>query len=389
MGLTGRALLVLVAATTVLTVLGTLWIWPYLAVRSWPAMFARLGTVLLTQILLLSTLGLLANDYFAFYSSWSDLLGRSKDSVVVQLSHSGTGTGTGTGTGGGGGVRGAGVQQLGSDGVTAQGAFSRDPARVGRLERIRIPGPSSGLSSDGYVYLPPQYYRSAYKDARFPAIVAMTGFPGEARNLVTKLRYPATELRLIEDGAVRPAVLVLMRPSPTMPRDSECEDVPGGPQAGTYFVTDVPRDLRAAYRIAAGPGSLGIMGDSTGGYCAVKLGMEHPGVYSAAVSLSGYFAAAHDPTTGDLFAGNRHRRAEADLGWRLTHLPPPPVAVLLADSKQDGRTYADARAFAAAAHPPMTVDQAFVATGGHNFTTWVRLLPASLTWMSAHLTNPG
>ncbi|MEV7182269.1 alpha/beta hydrolase-fold protein [Kitasatospora sp. NPDC093679] len=380
MGLTSHKLLVLFAAITVLTVLGTLWIWPYLAVRSWPAMFARLGTVLLTQIMLLSTLGLLANDYFAFYSSWADLLGHNRDSVVIHYSHPGTG---------GPGMPGAGIQHLGNDSVTAQGAFSRDPAQVGRLERVRIPGAASGLSSDGYVYLPPQYYQPQFRATRFPAIIAMTGFPGEAKNLVTKLRYPATELGLLKEAAMKPTVLVLMRPSPTMPRDSECENIPGGPQTQTYFADDVPQDLRTTYRIAAGKGSLGIIGDSTGGYCALKLGMEHPTVFSAAVSLSGYFTAAHDPTTGDLFAGSQQRRDRADLTWRLTHLPPPALAVLLADSKQDGKTYTDSQAFAAAAHPPMTVDQAFVATGGHNFTTWVRLLPASLTWMSAHLANPG
>ncbi|MFI6156864.1 alpha/beta hydrolase [Kitasatospora sp. NPDC051170] len=373
MGLTSHKLIALVALLAVLTVLGTLWVWPRLAVRSWPAMFLRLGTVLVTQVVLLATLGLAVNDYFVFYSSWSDLIGREHGAAVIQ------GAGAGAPPG---------VQVLGTAEVTGAGSVGRDPAQVGRLDRVRLPGTTTGLSTDGYVYLPPQYFQPGYEGRHFPAVLALTGFPGDAANLVGKLRYPAHELDLLRQGAMKPTVLVLMRPSPSMPRDSECEDVPGGPQAQTYFATDVPADLRASYRVLDGGRGLGMIGDSTGGYCAVKLGMTHPQTFGAVVSLSGYFRAAEDLTTGDLFAGSAQRRELADLNWRLAHLPMPALSVLLADSKQDGSTYADSRAFAAAARPPLVVEQATVDSGGHNFTTWNRLLPPSLSWLSAHLGDP-
>ncbi|MFJ3217467.1 alpha/beta hydrolase [Kitasatospora sp. NPDC086801] len=390
MGLTSHELLALAALLAVFTVLGTLWVWPRLAVRSWPAMFLRLGTIAVTQFALLAALGLAVNDSFLFYSSWSDLFGRDRGTGVIQAGGPTGGPGSSpSGTPGGGapGVP-AGVQVLGPAEITGAGGADRDPAAIGRLDRVRLPGGTTGLSTDGYVYLPPQYFRPGAEARHFPAALVMTGFPGDAANLVTKLRYPAHELDLLRQGAMKPTVLVLVRPSPSMPRDSECEDVPDGPQAQRYFTTDVPADLRASYRVLDGPGSLGVIGDSTGGYCAVKLGMVHPETFAVAVSLSGYFRAAEDVTTGDLFGGSRQRRDEADLNWRLAHLPMPALAVLLADSKEDGRAYADSRAFAAAARPPLVVAQATVETGGHNFTTWTRLLPPSLTWLSDHLRDP-
>ncbi|MBV6695803.1 esterase family protein [Kitasatospora aureofaciens] len=396
MGLTSHKLLALMALFAVLTVLGTLWVWPRLAVRSWPAMFLRLGSILLTQFTLLATLGLAVNDYFVFYSSWSDLFGHEHGTGVIQGAGptGGASAGSSGGHSSGGASAGAspvapaGVQMLGTAEITGAGSVSRDPAQIGRLDKVRIPGGTTGLSTDGYVYLPPQYFQAGSEHKHFPAVLVMTGFPGDATNLVTKLRYPANELDLLRARAMKPMVLVLMRPSPSMPRDSECEDIPNGPQAQHYFTTDVPADLRASYRVLGGTGSLGVLGDSTGGYCALKLGMEHPQTFSVAVSLSGYFKAAEDVTTGDLFGGSRQRRNEADMSWRLANLPMPAVAVLLADSKQDGRTYADSTAFAAAARPPLVVRQATVDSGGHNFTTWVRLLPPSFTWLSAHLNDP-
>ena len=84
MGLTSHKLLALAALLAVFTVLGTLWVWPKLAVRSWPAMFLRLGTIAVTQLSLLVVFGLAVNDYFVFYSSWSDLLGHEHGAGVVQ-----------------------------------------------------------------------------------------------------------------------------------------------------------------------------------------------------------------------------------------------------------------------------------------------------------------
>ncbi|MFD0569151.1 alpha/beta hydrolase [Kitasatospora gansuensis] len=277
------------------------------------------------------------------------------------------------------------VQRLGRAEVDS-GGRGREPSRVGEIQEIRIPGPSTGLSTDGYVYLPPQYFQAEYADRKFPALIVLTGFPGDAKNLITRLNYPGAALGLIASGRMQPTVLVLMRPSPALPADSECEDIPGGVRSETYFAKDVPRVLAASYRISTGPKAWGMIGNSTGGYCALKLTMRHPEVFPAGVSVSGYYRAAEDVSTGDLFKGSEQRRNEADLMWRLRSLPGPPVAVMLAGSREgDGDYQRDTDAFEAAVRPPMTVATASVPTGGHNFQTWSRLLPPALEFLSQHL----
>ncbi|MFJ5922925.1 alpha/beta hydrolase [Kitasatospora sp. NPDC092948] len=376
MGLTSHKVLALSALFSVLMVAGTVWVWPRLARRSWQAVLGRLATIVGTQLAVMCTLGLVANNYFAFYSSWADLLGTNDDGpVTIQNQLLG---------------RTRGVERISAENVRDTGALGRDPAQVGRLEKVRLPGAVTGLSTEGYVYLPPQYFQPAFQAKRFPAAIAITGFPGDAKNLITKLNYPAVQLKLGVEGKTKPTVLVLMRPSPAMPRDTECEDVPGGPQSDRYFSEDVPSALRSSYRIAQGPGSLGVIGNSTGGYCALKLAMRHPDVFSAAVSLSGYYKAAEDPTTGDLFGGDQQRREEADLSWRLAHLPAPGTALLVGGSREgDGDYFAETERFRAAAKGTATTVSAITLdTGGHNFNTWSRMLPASLGWLGGHLADP-
>ncbi|WP_245194815.1 alpha/beta hydrolase [Kitasatospora phosalacinea] len=376
MGLTSHKVLALSALLSVLAVAGTVRIWPRLAGRGWRPVLGRLGTIVGTQLSVICTLALLANNYFAFYSSWGDLLGTGENGpVTVQDQLLG---------------RDPGVQRLSTESVRDTGATGRAPEQAGRLERVRLPGASTGLSTEGYVYLPPQYFQPAYRDRRFPAVIAITGFPGDARNLVTKLNYPSVQLKLAEQGRAKPAVLVLMRPSPAMPRDTECEDVPGGPQTDRYFSADVPAALRASYRIASGPGAFGVIGNSTGGYCALKLAMRHPDVFAAAASLSGYYRAAEDPTTGDLFGGDRGRRDQADLEWRLAHLPAPATALLVGGGREgDGDYHEQTERFRAAARSTATrVSAITLDRGGHNFATWSRMLPAALGWLDGHLADP-
>ncbi|MFJ9517386.1 alpha/beta hydrolase [Kitasatospora sp. NPDC101801] len=390
MGLTSHKVLVLAAVTALLLTAGTVWAWPRFARPTWRAVLGRIGALLATQLAVLCALGLLANNYFSFYSSWDDLLGtgeRGEVSVTGQQGEPGAGPSPNPSPSGAAVAEPPAqpVQRLGRAEVDS-GGRGREPSRVGEIQEIRIPGPASGLSTDGYVYLPPEYFQAQHAERRFPAVIVLTGFPGDAKNLITRLNYPGAALGLMAGGRMQPTVLVLMRPSPALPADSECEDVPGGVRSETYFARDVPRVLAASYRISTGPRAWGMMGNSTGGYCALKLTMRHPEVFPAGVSVSGYYKAAEDVSTGDLFKGSQQRRDEADLMWRLRSLPGPPVAVMLAGSREgDGDYQRETDAFVAAVRPPMTVATASVPTGGHNFETWSRLLPPALEFLSRHL----
>jgi len=152
------------------------------------------------------------------------------------------------------------------------------------------------------------------------------------------------------------------------------------------FADDVPASVAGVF--ALHPTSFGAIGDSTGAMCAVKLAVMDPQRFNAAVSLSGYFHAITDFTTGDLYGGSTTTRNMNDIMWRLQHLPLPAVSLLVATSltEKGADGHGAAQRLLALVRAPMSADELVLSRGGHNFETWTREIPSALRWFGWHLT---
>ncbi|MEE1756723.1 alpha/beta hydrolase [Streptomyces sp. SP18CS02] len=367
MGLTSNKVLALATLLAVALFAATVWLWPRLARGGWRAVSGRVGLLLATQLALFASVGLLANNYFLFYGSWADLFGQKQDMGVV-VDHSA----------GGGRVKVVGRQKLDVPG-------GGRPETGGQIQKVVIVGEKSKIDSPAYVYLPPEYFQPEYAGKTFPASVVLTGYPGTAENLLKGLKYPRTAYDQAKSGKMQPMILVMMRPTVAPPRDTECVDVPGGPQSETYFAEDLPRAISSAYRVGTEPRNWGFMGNSTGGYCALKIAMHHPERFAVGVGLSAYYKAAEDVTTGDLFHGDRKQRQRADLLWSLDNLKPGASSFLVTTSEQGEGNLKATRAFIGKVKAPARVSSITLDSGGHNFNTWTREIPPALAWMSGRL----
>ncbi|AZS85847.1 alpha/beta hydrolase [Streptomyces griseoviridis] len=374
MGLTSNKVLVLAILFAVLLFGGTVWLWPRLAGRTWRSVSGRVGLLLATQLALFMSLGLAANQAFGFYASWADLFGREKDQGVV-VNH--------TALGGSGGP----LQVV--DTTRVAGPDGSRPQVGGEIQKVDIVGTTTHIATPAYVYLPPEYFQARFRTRTFPAAVVLTGYPGTAEALYSKLHYPRTAQQLTKDGRMQPMILVMMRPTVAPPRDTECVDIPGGPQTETFFAKDLPDAVLAHYRVGREPGSWGIIGDSTGGYCALKLAMHHPRVYAAGVGLSPYYKAPIDPTTGDLFQGDKGVRDRSDLWWCLKHMPAPNTSLLVSSSRIGESNYADTMKFIGRVEATgvTRISSIILESGGHNFNTWRREIPPALQWLSGRLSD--
>ncbi|GGR85089.1 esterase [Streptomyces aureoverticillatus] len=372
MGLTSNKVLALAVALAVLLFIGTIWLWPRLARRSWRAVTGRVGLLLATQLAVFASVGLSANQAFGFYATWADLFGQETSQGVV-VDHDAMK-----------GEKGP-VRVVDTKSVDVPGGGI--PRIGGQIQKIDIQGRQSKIASPAYVYLPPEYFQPQYKHRTFPAAAVLTGYPGTAEALIKGLHYPQTAHRQAKDGKMQPMILVMLRPTVAPPRDTECVDIPGGPQSETFFAKDLPNAITDHYRVGKKPDSWGIIGDSTGGYCALKVAMHHPDVYGAAVGLSAYYKAAQDVTTGNLFHGDKELERRANLMWYLDHMPPPKTSLLVTTSKKGEGNYKDTKKFIDKVKAPTRVSSITLDSGGHNFNTWRREIPASLVWMSGRLTG--
>ncbi|MGW1811927.1 alpha/beta hydrolase [Streptomyces sp. NPDC002078] len=371
MGLTSNKVLMLAIVLAVLLFAGTVWLWPRLARRSWRAVSGRVGLLLTTQLALFASVGLAANQAFGFYASWADLFGQENGQGVV-VDHIAGGANSP-------------VQVVSTSKVI--GASSTLPQVAGQIQKVDIIGRTTHLATPAFVYLPPEYFKPQNSARKFPVSVVLTGYPGTAEALVNKLHYPSTAQQLAKQGKMQPMILVMLRPTVAPPRDTECVDVPGGPQAETFFAKDLRDSVMAHYRVDKTPASWGIVGDSTGGYCALKIAMHHPGSYAAAAGLSPYYKAPIDPTTGDLFHGDKNLQNRSNLFWTLKHLTAPETSLLVTSSRIGEHNYKDTLSFIKSVQDTNVtrISSIILPSGGHNFNTWRREIPATLQWLSSRL----
>ena len=378
MGLTSGFFMGLMIAVAVGSAAATVWLWPRLASQRAGMVAARFGLIAAGQLLLLAAVLVFLNGVFGFFGSWSAVFG-SGGPVAAAQPIVVTGSDLGPVPGGSALPETANGRQAAKPPGAAQS--------VGKILQVTVSGGHTGIVSAGnYVYLPPQYFQPAYAHVRFPVVLALTGYPNASWSIVRWLRLPATAASLVASGKIRPAVYVMMNVSVALPRDTECTNVPAGPQAETFLAQDVPQAVDRTFRVQTGSAGWAVLGYSTGGYCAAKLAMMNPYQFPAAVSLAGYYAAGPDFITGNLYGGSTAFQNENDLDWRLAHLPAPPVSVLVTSSRVGESDLADTLTFLHLIHPPMRGYSLILAQGGHNYGTWVRQLPQSLEWLNQRLT---
>ncbi|WP_433332698.1 alpha/beta hydrolase-fold protein [Spirillospora sp. CA-294931] len=367
----------LIGALTVLAFSATgvtVWLLPKVAGRGLRDIAARTGLLLACQVAIVVAIAAGMNGYFLFYVSWNDLLGT-------------TGGGNGTVKNGkGGGATGPAATRPLARTISPLGGAAglHSVGSDGQLDEVMIHGPRTGLKVKAFVYLPPQYFQPKFQNTRFPVTLVLAGFPGDPQGMIKRQGLLKDVTVDLKAGRIQPTIYVITRSMVAPPRDTECTDVPAGPQAESFFSQDVPRAISNTYRVATGLQGWGVMGQSTGGYCAAKLAMMHSDRFAAGASLGGYLRSIKDGSTGDLYGGSKQLRDDNDLIWRLEHRPPPPVSLMLAQTEQ-GPEFDQAQRFVALAKPPLRVATLFPPEGGHNLRTFKRLTPQILRWMSGQL----
>jgi len=358
-GLTNVITLWLFASITATYVLLLILFWQKLFRHGLPNLLLRLLLLALCQILVVSTVGISINRSDGFYSSWTDLVGITKDfSAVATTSSEST-------------ILNASILDNGQNSFDGQ-VIIKDIVR----------GEQSGISNVVYIVLPKDVvYRiknSKPIDLRRTRIVELlAGYPAQPEFWMKSLniaRALATAEKVnpgISIIGVIPAVNVAGK------HDLECMNFPnGGVQTETWLSTDLHSFV--SHRLGISTAKWGLMGVSTGGWCSVMLSIKHADLFYGAVSIAGYYRPALakkiDPSIR-LILNKEYvlPQLENAMTGRLY--------MLLIASKSDSFSFNETKKFLAMEHPSIQCEYIEIALGGHNARVWMSQLAAAIDWL--------
>jgi len=333
------------------------------------------------------------NKYYDYYQTWgalySDLSGSGEQSVPQLAAPADS-----SGHSGGGRV------SLGSA-ITAS-SNSAAHAHSGYLFRTQVSGPSSHITREVYVYLPPQYFQSAYRHYRFPAIELLHGSPGRPASWIDVLDVIPTYLELLSAGRATPAVLVMPDTDGGVHYALQCLNYPGGLQDMTYVGVEVPDWASRNLRVMSPGPAWGIAGYSEGGYCAANIGLQLSTRFGYVGGLSGYYVVSNGQVpakwrpggtpvaVANPFAKYPKLAARNAPDKYIQEIPigaPVPAFWLSAGSAEASYVYY-ARVFQEYARMHLSeVPLTIINGGGHDASVWRAALGPMLAWMTPQLTH--
>ncbi len=323
--------------------------------------------------------GVLAvNKYYGYYQTWG--------AMTADLTQQGASAASGVPD-----VKLAADSRSGT--LDGSRSYLKTAQRRGYLMRLTVTGPRSHLSRQVYVYLPPQYFRPAYRAYRFPAIELIHGQPGVPQDWITVVGVTHAYDRLLADKLAQPAVLVMPDANGGDRISLQCLNQVGGPQDLTYLAVDLPGQIARLLRVAPPGRAWGVAGYSEGGFCAANMALRFPHRYGFAGVLSGYFVPMDNQLAGSgravsPFGGNDRLREQNTPFDELLNLPSTTVLprFWLGAGAADRQAVADTERFWQELRPrqpdaPLTLNPG----SGHTMITWRAQVPSMLSWMTPRL----
>jgi enterochelin esterase-like enzyme len=375
--LTSEFFLVVLVLATVAAVAGAVVFWPRLAAPSPTVIAGRLGVLLGVNVLVLATVGAVANDTFGFFADWTDLAGAFQSTPGYNASSHG------------GPAAAAAQAPVAGPRLTGPSGRALPPlprgASSGRQLMFTVTGAASHLRGEVLVELPAGYTRPAQAKRIYPVIETFHGYPGTPQQWLDSMALGQVIDSEVTARRLSPTLIVAPQLEIPPGRDAECVDGGHGlPAVETWLTTDVPNWVARTFRVRLDRASWATAGLSAGGWCAAMAALLHPARYGAAVIFGGYFTPRFSATYVP-FAANSPQERRYDLAT-LVKKSPPPLAMWVETSHSDRTSYRSTARFLAGVRPPLSVHLVEFAHAGHSILLWAGLVPDAVRWLE---TIPG
>jgi hypothetical protein len=364
-GLIDSSLYYILVALSILSFAATIYFWPALSRHNILHVFGRILILFVTNLLIVVTLGISLNNYGAFYTSWSDLFGIE----------------------------------------TSTSAFTDGPSRFSESPRITpkdlIPGTVSAAGTvtierifrgknsgeQGHVWI--IFPRSAVEKinsgtsvdlASYRVLQVLPGFPGSPLGWIKRLNIVQNLETAWSDRKLPQSIAILTETNLVHGYDGECFDTPNGPQIETCLTTDIKSFAISWLGVKAT--GWGIMGNSTGGWCAPMLAIRHPDQYVAAASIAGYFTPQPSKSLPPAVAAALSKQYDLRAIIETTK---PKVSIFVTVSPTDRGSYFQTIRFVSEMKRKIAITTLDVTGTGHNFQAWIPAIAPALEWFGTKL----
>jgi enterochelin esterase-like enzyme len=349
--------------------------WERLAAPGLVAVLERLAALVVVNLLVLLTVGALANDTFGFFADWTDLGGAFQSAPHASTSSHGGSAGSAAGA------------------AVRSGRLPAPPATLPPLPpgqpgqrqfTYRVRGPLSRLTGEVVVELPASYRDPSTRADRYPVIETFHGYPGTPRQWLDSMALGQVLDAESHARHVAPALVVAPQIEIPPGRDTECVNGgPGLPAVDTWLTQDVPDWVVRTFRVRTDRAAWAVAGLSAGGWCAAMASLLNPGRYGAALVFGGYFDAKFGSGYRPWPPGSPLRR-RYDLVSQVASAPPP-VAMWVETSHSDRTSFASTEKFLRVVRPPLAVHLVEFAHAGHSVLLWSGLVPEAVRWLGAEV----
>jgi enterochelin esterase-like enzyme len=222
------------------------------------------------------------------------------------------------------------------------------------------------------VYVPGAY--SSLTTTRFPVVYFLHGSPGTAQDWISGGGMPAMLDGMIASGQLPAMIAVFPDDQGVTADDSWWGDTPLGDTVESWLVDSLVPTIDARYR-TLGARYRGIAGLSAGGFGAVNISLQHPGLFSWVASYSGVFTAPADLFGASAAANSPQLTAAALPAAERTPL-------FLGQGAADWEFGPDTTRFVATVQAlgwaPLHTE---VVPGPHGWQAWTVEAHDSLTWL--------
>jgi enterochelin esterase-like enzyme len=236
-----------------------------------------------------------------------------------------------------------------------------------------------------YLYLPPTYATEPAR--RYPVLYLLHGDGGSAASWLL-LGIQNTLDRAIAGQGLPDLIVVMPDGSAPDGSDTDWANRWDGTDPVENSVLELVSDIDGAYRTLNSGADRFIGGYSAGGFGALNIAVQHPGMFSVAMSFNG-FTAANDPAADPVFGSDPGFLSVNSPINQDTQMPAGTTPYfVLTGGESDAYFTSLTQAFAALLQSAGIASEFHVVPGGHDPRAWNAGLGYGLAYLANRLQPP-